>query len=352
LLPFLGRVTNDTLAWPLMAWSTYFCLRLRAEGRLRDTLAAGLLLGLALFAKTYALTLVPVYWLCAAAGGHRRQQAVRTAALAGLLILVCLAGFFAMNLANTGHLIPLTELRITARLPLAARLAAPLQVDYLWFFGGLAKNFWWLGYWSFVSPGWVFFLPLAGPIVLLLVRPRVPAGGHAGPGWRSLWPHYAALAAFAAALLWHAALFTLDARLHGLARHSGNEGWYANVLLGSVAAILSVALWRRVSAAAFQTLLAGLVGFLVACNAAAVAAMAAFWGGTAPASGWLRALPADQFVRALLNPATWTNWLSLPGILQPVALTSLAPLLLALIGTIGSLWLLARPSRPRGGPGS
>ncbi len=337
LWPFLARLTNDSLAMPLLVWGLYFCLRARASQERRHLALAGGLLVLACFTKTYALTLLPVYLLCAVVSETRATW--RNLLVAAPLVVLGVGALFAFNLVTTGHLIPLTEMRLTATLPLATRLAAPFQVNPLWFMGGLAKGFWWLGYWSFVSPGALLFLPLAAPASLLVMRPRARGPWHAGAwhahiGLRALWPHYAAGLLFGAGMLWHAALFALEARQTGAARYSGNEGWYANVLLGSVWAISLVLLRARVSAAALQRVLTSALALLLVTSLVSQAAVNLYWGGAVAVGGLLRSVPWDQFAAGLFSPAAWSNWMSLPGIIQPVALTALLPLLLALAGTV------------------
>ena len=331
LLPFLARISNDTLAIPLLVWGLYFCLRARVSQQRRHWVVAGGLLALACFTKTYALTLLPVYLLCAAVGEKRLTW--RNLGVAVPVTVAALGSFAAFNLATTGHLVPLTEMQQTDTLPLLTRLAALFQVDPVWFVGGLAKGFWWLGFWSFVSPGLFYYLPPLALAYVLAVPPRT--GGAAGDRFsvRTLWPHYAALALFTAGLLWHAAMFTLAARLDGLSVHSGNEGWYLNVLLGSVFVIAGVLLERRLSAGAFRRVLAGLVVFFMVWSAVGQAALIAFWGGAVPVQSRLRAVAWGEALPALLRPETWADWFALPGILQPVAFTGLLPLLLALAGT-------------------
>jgi hypothetical protein len=340
LSPFLARITNDAVAMPLVVWGLYFCLRARSEPSLKHIVAAGLLLGLAGFAKTYSLTLWPVYGLCAASV-LRRPRGWRHALLAGLIGVVALGLFSAFNLATTGYLVPLTEMRLTAALPLTVRLAALAQVNPIWFLGGLAKGFWWCGYWSFISPSWLFFLPLVTPAALWLRPPCTGSDGRWGLGLRGLWPHYAAVGCFGLGMLWHAALFTLEARLSGQTRHSGNEGWYANILLGSVTVVACVILRSRLSPAGFRRALAAAVILLIAWGAWAMGTVGAYWGGVVEVQGRLRAVPFGQLLPAMLQPQMWSNWLSLPGVVQPVWLTAVVPLGLALAGTAVVLRRLA-----------
>lgn len=342
-LPFLTRVTNDTLALPLIVWGLYFCLLARFSQKPGHLLAAGGLLILACFTKSYALTLLPLYLLCAVAG---EQRLVWRKLLVAVLVVIGGAGaLFAYNLSATGHLIPLTEMRWTAGLPWADRLLALLQVDPVWFVGGLIKGFWWLGFWSFVSPGLVYYLPLLALAYVFGTPPHDPAGRRDWLALRLLWPHYAALALFTAGMLWHAAQFTLAARISGTAVHSGNEGWYANVLLGSVFVIALVLLQRRLPRGWLPRVLSGVVMFFVAWSALGVAAILPYWGGAVGVPGRLRAAPWDQLIPALFDQQVWHTMLSLPGAMAPVALTSGLPLLLALAGTALALYHLRPPDR-------
>ena len=342
-LPFLTRVTNDTLALPFIVWGVYFCLRARVSLKPIHLLAAGVLLVLACFTKTYALTLLPLYLLCAVVGDRRLAWRNLTVALPVLVLGV--GAFFAYNLSVTGHLIPLTEMRWTAELPLASRLLALVQVDPVWFVGGLVKGFWWLGFWSFVSPGLVYYLPLLALAYVFGAPPRQPAGRRDWLALRELWPHYTALALFTAGMLWHAALFTLAARYSGAKMYSGNEGWYANVLLGSVFVIVLVLLQRRLPPGWLPRVLAGLAVFFIAWSALAVAAILPYWGGAVGAPGRLRAPPLSQLIPALFDPQVWANLQSLPGVMAPLALTSGLPLLLSLAGTALVLYRLRAPRR-------
>ncbi len=334
LWPFLARITNDSLAMPLLVWGFYFCLRARASQDWRHLALAGGLLVLACFTKTYALTLAPVYLLCAVAGPGGKRATWRNLLVAGPVAALGLGALFGFNWLTTGHLIPLTEMRITATLPWVTRLGALFQVDPLWFVGGLAKGFWWLGYWSFVSPGAVLFLAPVAALGVLILRPRERGPWHAHFGLRALWPHYAAGLLFGTGMLWHAALFALEARQAGAARYSGNEGWYANVLLGSVWAIGLVLLQARLSPAALRRVLSGALAVLMLTSLVSQAAVALYWGGAVEVRGLLRSVPWDQFFAGLFSQAAWANWLSLPGIIQPVALTAALPLLLALAGAV------------------
>jgi hypothetical protein len=334
---FLGRITNDTLALPLVVWGLYFCLLLRRSARPVHLLLAGALLLAATFTKTYALTLLPVYALCALASPRGRDW--RRLVLLASLLGVGLALIFAFNVARTGHLIPLSEIRLTSSASPAARVAALFQVDPVWFVGGLVKGFWWLGDWSFVSPAIVFFLPLLIPAVLMFVRPPV-AQGRDRLALRSLWPHYAALAFFTAGLWQHAALFTLLARLEGQVSHSGNEGWYANVLIGSVAVILLVLLQRHVSGGRLRRVLAAVIAFFIVWGFVGQAALFMYWSGQVALTGRLRAVRWDQFLRALFDAQAWQNWVSLPGLIPPVMLTFALPMLLACAATGLVLWML------------
>ncbi len=338
LLSFLGRITNDALAFPLLAWAVYAsCL-----GQRRDTRAplvlAGALLAVAGFVKAYALALVPAYLLCALWAGGRRNG--RALAIAAAISAAGVGLLFWFNWTTSGHLIPLDQFRATDSLALPERLHALTRIDPVWFVGGLLKGFWWSGYWSFVSPGRFYFVPLLA-FAFLLVKPPVDASPEARR-WsvRVLWPHYAFVAFFGLATLWHAAAFHLF-RSPGVTHQQGNEGWYANVLLGSVAAIFLVLAAHRVSPKRFQTLLASAVFFFILWNLVARLAVAAFWSGRASRRHGLQW--GEVLTPASLDRSAWAGWSSLPGVLQPVLLWSLLPLVTAVLLSVALVWALRRP---------
>jgi len=174
--------------------------------------------------------------------------------------------------------------------------------------------------------------PLGLLPALLLIRTRA--------AWRkalgALWPHLVAILAFVGAMAWHAATFALLANLQGQKEFSGNEGWYANVLVGSFSVIALVLLKLRVSPVALRRTLVAATIFMALWNIFARIGLAAFWMGLADLEGRNRGVIWTQALPAMLNPDAWRNWLALPGVIEPVALTSLLPLLIA-VGVTGAI---------------
>jgi hypothetical protein len=155
-----------------------------------------------------------------------------------------------------------------------------------------------------------------------------------------LWPHYAFLGFFGLAMLWHAAAFHLF-RSPGVTHQQGNEGWYANVLLGSVSAIFLVLAAHRVSPARLHRWLASAVLFFILWNLVARFALAAFWSGRA---GRLHGVRWEQVLtKATLDPSAWAGWSSLPGVLHPALLASLLPLAAAVLVSVVLVAPLLRP---------
>jgi hypothetical protein len=318
LMPFLGRITNDALAFPIAAWLV--AIMVGASRPPRPTRRAALLLGAGCWTKTYFITFVPVFLTWCLLGARRGPNAHRPAhraSLAGLgsglgWLLAVVAPLLALNVAQTGHLLPLLEAQRTAGEPVAVKFAALFALDPYWFFAGLARNLFWSGYWSFVSPHYLFYAPLATPLVLaLMARPR-PREVLAR--LREGWVHVALLAAFLAGLWWHAALFALDAQRRGLAVHSGNEGYYALVLLPSLLLVAVRPWWDGLTASAWAVALRIMALASVAWNLAARMAMAVFWGGAVSIAGRERLLDGSALAGATFDPHTWTSWLSLPGV--------------------------------------
>jgi hypothetical protein len=326
LLAFFGRLTNDSLAFALMAWAIFLTCRSQRRDFWRDLVAAGGLLVLAAFTKAYALTFVPVYLLCALRPAGRTSW--RRLAVAAAIVIGGVGWLFERNLRTSGRLLPLLELRLPREAAFSEILQSALRIDPAWFMAGMARGFWWSGYWSFLSPGAFYYLPPLALGYLLFKRPvDVSAGSHF-LSFREIWPHVCALGFFLAGMVWHAAAFRFYAELGGAGVRRGNEGWYANALLGSAFVIGLVLLKHRVPAARFRSVLAGTAVFLIIWNLVARAALVGFWTG--------RAVKPRGFGFETLRPAggpaasLWSDLESLPGILGPLPLTCALPLAIAL----------------------
>jgi hypothetical protein len=345
LMPFLGRVTNDTLAFPIAA--CLVVVLLRRGPRMRDVAVAGALLGAGLYVKTYFAAMAPaaLAWAAVAPRGTPARLSIdlRRAAVFLSVVAAFAAPLLAWNLATTGHLLPLLEAQLTADLGIGRKLLALFLVEPYWFLAGLARNFVWVGYWSFVSPSYLFYAPAALPAVaLLLARPWARWRACSAP----LWPQALLLLGFFAGMWWHAALFRLDAVARGLDVHSGNEGYYANVLLPAVVLLVAVPLhaaWgtRRLGRIAAIALLA-----TIAWNLWGRLAMIVFWGGGVELAGRERLMDGRQFAAQLFDPASWAAWRSLPGVADDVWLPA-ACLAAALALTAAGAWEVVRASSPR-----
>jgi hypothetical protein len=351
LMPFLGRITNDALAWPLVCWFVY--LLDRPVLTLRRIVAAGVVLAAGFLTKTYFLTFAPVYLTACLLQGERSREksklAWRSFGVATALVVAGLVPLLVVNVVSSGFALPLLEAQLTTGVPLWPKALALFDVDPIWFFGGLARNFFWSGYWSFVSPHVAYYLPLLAPLALLFPRPDRSAAGRSGASWGQVagktWLHLALLGSFLLGMWWHAALFGLDARVRHLPVHSGNEGWYFNVLLGSVAIVVAEAARMRVGEPALPRLLRATAFVMIAWNLGARLTMAVFWGGGVRLWSRLRLVRVDDFVVACVRPDTWHNWLSWPGVVRPVWLTSVLPLVTALALT---WWVLATARQASG----
>jgi hypothetical protein len=319
LLPFLARVSNDTLAFPLV--SALVLLVTVARPTTRSMAAAGAVLGLGLWTKSYFAALVPavLVWAVARKDADGSWCADWRSLVSCAAALAIVAGpLFAHNLFTTGHLLPLLEARATHSLAPSERLGALFLVDPAWFVLGMARNFIWVGYWSFVSPAYTFYVAVAIAMcgLFILAARRAPASPH----FTRLSPTVVValmVAGFLAGMGWHAALFTLDARVRGLERFSGNEGYYLNILLPGLAVVVSRAMLGRGTARRPLAALAGFVVVMMAANLWARAAMLVFWGGGAPIVGYERLLPWRQAWPALLDGDTWASAFSLPGVVSP-----------------------------------
>jgi len=350
LMPFLGRITNDSLAFSLVCW--WICAVDRRRLRTIDVIAGGALLAAGFMTKTYMLALVPAYLLVCLLGGTRRAEKVAWPAFA-LGVLLVVAGttpLVLFNWSTSGMPLPLDEVRRTVGFPLARKLAALATVDPFWFLGGMARNFFWCGYYSFVSPHILYYLPLAAPLALLWPPRTDPSRPLPAGRWKTVadraWLHGALLLTFFLAMWWHAALFSLDASARGVKIYSGNEGWYMNVLLGSAALLLVVACRERFGGAPARRALRWAALLMIVWNLAARLVMIAFWGGGVRLVGRARLAVPGDVARALVDPGSWRNWSSWPGVIAPIWLSILPALSVAVAI---SAWLLRRLAA---GPGA
>jgi hypothetical protein len=333
LLSFQGRITNDSLSWPLIAWAIYLMARIvRGDRRSGTVVFAGVLLGLSVLTKSYAITLIPLYLLVCAlpprAGG--RPGIDGHGALAAVVtILVMIGPVLAVNYLVSGQLVLLGEVLSTGDVPLSQRLTSVVRLDWPWFLSGVIHGFWWSGYFSFVVRGF-YYLPLLIPVVLVGLALRSPCGLWKTAGVTHV--HILAIAFFVAGLAWHAGLTTLSAERAGEATHGGSEGWYLDVLVGSVFAVLIVGLAEYARGPLLARLLAlGVLG-LVLWNLLGRAILLLFWSGQV-APGAVVPAGLSGATTAALRGLPWAaggTQVGLPGAIGPAWLTVLLPLTLAL----------------------
>jgi hypothetical protein len=332
-MPFLGRITNDCLSFPLFSWSIY--LLVRKDKNNKHRIAALVLTTAALFTKSYALTLLPLAVLgCWDLTGNdnREQSRLRIKILLTLFLALAVAALFYFNWKLSGHWLLLTEVRDSAHASLFQKIMGMFRLNPVWFyFNGLIRLFWWSGFWSLFSPGIYYYAPLA------------IFGGVAGYGlfvkgsWRnwSLWkealPHLVAVLSFVAGMAWHASLFEIRTASVAGAERTGNEGWYLLVIAPSIFMLLFLPIKRMGSEAGQQKLLQFLAAGVVLWNLLGRLSSSMFWSGHVRLHHFLRGMDLRDTVAAIFNPQSWSSWLSLPGIIHPVWLTSILPLIAALI---------------------
>ena len=333
LMPFLGRITNDTLSFPIAAWLIYFCLSPhRSPGKV---FAAGGLLCLGFFTKSYFFTLAPLYMVTAAGFQWKKGRllfSVRSLVTGAALALLGFGALMLFNQATTGHILLLTEVWDTDQVPLVEKLLAMLRIDPIWFYvRGLFRLMIWSGYWSFVSPGIAYYLPAVIGLGWLGLKPVVEKTmQNRFFAIQLLWPHYLAIAVFVLGMLWHAALFYIRSGLVNDQVRTGNEGWYLDVLIGCFFTILAVLARARLAQRHKIPLLCVSVIGMVILNLIARLTLYMFWTGQVHLMTFIRGVTWSDVFSAVLHPETWQNWLSLPGIIQPAWLAGGVPLLLAL----------------------
>ena len=333
-MPFLGRITNDCLSFPLFSWSIYLLVRKDKTGS--HLIASLVLIAAALFTKSYALTLLPLAVLgCWDLTGSENQahSRIRNKILLTVFLALAVGTLFFFNWKLSGHWLLLMEVRDSAHASLFQKIIGMFRLNPVWFYlNGLIRLFWWSGFWSLVSPGIIYYAPLA------------IFGGVAGYGlfvkgsWRdrSLWkealPHLVAVVSFIAGMAWHASLFEIRTATVAGAERTGNEGWYLLVIAPSIFVLLFLPI-KRMGNEAYK-LLQFLTAGVIVWNLLGRLSIAMFWSGYVRLHHFLRSMDLKDIIAAIFNPQSWNSWLSLPGIIHPVWITSIFPLIAALIGSV------------------
>lgn len=342
LMPFLGRITNDALAFPVVCWFLVVIDRPRLSTF--DVFSGAFLLVVGLVTKTYVLVLFPIFLvLCLLRGPGRGRYSWRGLALGVLMLLAGTAPLVVANLRSSGVAFPLLEATLTAGQPLWAKVAALFQIRWWLFLTLLVRGAFWSGYWSWVAPGPWFYLPVLAPLLLWLPR-RAGRGPGDDRGWcrrwlRDAWVPIAALATFLVGMWWHAGLMALDAAVSGRSNFMGGEGWYFNVLLGASIVSLASAVRERFGVGTLARVARWSAVWMMVWHLIARLTVAAFWGGSVSVWSGLRFARAGEVLAALGRTADREAWQSWPGVFGPWWLTQVAPTVLALAL---SVWILAQ----------
>ncbi len=332
-MPFLGRVTNDCLSFPLFSWSIY--LLIRKDKTIRHLVAALFLIAAALFTKSYALTLLPLAVLgCWDLNGseNREHTRLRTKILLTFFLVLAVAVLFFFNWKLSGHWLLLTEVRDSAQASLLQKILGMFRLNPVWFyFNGLIRLFWWSGFWSMVSPGIYYYTPLAvfGGIAGYGLLSRSSCRDRAF--WKEAFPHLVAVVSFIAGMAWHASLFEIRTASVAGAERTGNEGWYLLVIAPSIFTLLFLPIKRMGTEDWQRKLMRFLTAGVIMWNLVGRLSSFMFWSGHVRLHHFLRGMDLRDTIAAIFNSQSWNSWLSLPGVIHPVSLTSILPLIAALI---------------------
>ena len=335
-MPFLGRITNDSLCFPLFSWSIY--LLVQKNNTLRHRVGAAILIGIALFVKSYSLILLPLAVLMSwnlIGSGRPINSRLRAAALPTLILAFSAASLFFLNWRLSGNLLLLTEVRATAHAPLIQKIAGMFCLDPVWFYlNGLIRLFWWSGFWSIVSPGLYYYAPIAIFGAVTAYALFIKRSWRNRLCWREVLPHLVVIFAFVAGMAWHASLFEIANAGSGGGARSGNEGWYLLVIAPSIFLVLLSPIKWAVSEEIQGRLLLFFASGMVLWNLLGRLSSYMYWSGSVHIHHFVRGMDLRDTWTAVFDINSWKAWLSLPGIIHPVWLISLLPLLIAMIGTI------------------
>lgn len=287
---FVFRVTNDALAWPLLALalgSAVLVVRRPRSGS--HALAFGLAAAAGTWTKLTLLPLIPAGALVALLALRRRdgrrlfgRHVLLMVGLPALLV----APLFAWNRQATGSLTGIVYRSAAQDSGPADYLRAAARISWRGPIEQAAQNHLWAGGWEFRKPPGAAYAP---PLALIAVgAPLLLLAGLRDGGWRRRLARLAApgtfAALFVAAYVWHVVSFGVAAAATGKTMPGGGEGWYFD-LVRPLEAVLGALLCAAPRSARARTLLAGLVpALLVAADAAATYLLLLVHWGAAPAA--------------------------------------------------------------------
>jgi hypothetical protein len=287
---FTDRVTNDALAWPILAAAAgTLVLAARRPADPRRFLWLGLLVAAGVWTKMTLLPLLPAAGMAALLArrrldGRRRANLVASAGVPALLI----APLLAWNKSAAGTWTGITYAIHGPRPGIATALAEWKDVDWPIFLRHWIRNHLWAGGWEFLQPPEPVYLAAAAVLLLAGLGALASARRRhrALPG-RTRWLPLVFLAIFfLAAMLFHVLFASAAARAAGKPQVAGGEGWYFDLLRPieacAAAALLCAGLpaRRTRSAAAAVVLLLGTVD-----AAGTFGLLLPHWAGL-PTTGW------------------------------------------------------------------
>jgi hypothetical protein len=287
---FVDRVTNDALAWPILAAiAASLVLVARRPGNPRRAWVLGLLVAAGVWTKLTLLPALPAA-LVAALWARRRGDGRKPGVLLASAVLPALliAPLLLWNRVASGSFTGIDYLSRSPRLGLLAGLRAASEVHFPGALAQWANTHLWAGGWGFVQPprsayhaGLAALLLGAAAALLAARRRRTPLPG--GSRWLSL----AALAAlFFAAMVGHLLSAAAAARALGTGPLAGGEGWYFDLLRPIEACAAAGLLVAAVPARLTRAAAAILIVLLLASDAAGTfGLLLPHWAGL-DSAGW------------------------------------------------------------------
>jgi hypothetical protein len=287
---FLDRVTNDALAWPLLAATAgALVLAARRPGRPSGFVALGLLVAAGVWTKMTLLSTLPAALVAVLLARRRRDGRGLGRALAGvgLPALLC-APLLVWNAAASGDWSGVTYAVPGGRPGVLAALAELARVDLPFFLREWVRNHLWAGGWGFLRPpdavySFLAVLLLAAAAAAVLAARARGRAIFAGGRWTSLG---ALVLFFAASMLLHVLSAAAAGRALGGPPVAGGEGWYFDVLRPIEAAAAAAMLCAALPAGRTRAAAAALCGGLLAADAAGTfGLLLPRWAGL-EAAGW------------------------------------------------------------------
>ncbi len=286
---FVDRITNDALAWPILAATAGLLVLCARRPSTRTSLLLGLSVAAGVWTKMTLLPALPAALVAVLLAWRRRDgRRVRYLLAAVGVPALLIAPLLCWNEAASGSWSGITYASHGKHPGLLAVAREWGSIDFGFFFRYWIRNHLWSGGWEFLQPPAGLYGVIEAALVSAAVLAIVTAWlrGRSIPGrWRWL-PLVSLGLFFLGAMFFHVLQAAAEARTLGKPPFAGAEGWYFDLLRPVEACAAAALLCAALPSGRTRGAVAALVFLLAAADAAGtLGLLLPHWAGL-PSAGW------------------------------------------------------------------